>query len=153
MIWWQRPEDRGWNEVSRFTNNNYLYRTTKSIDMKKLFSIVVLLLAACAMYGQNIVGTWNGATTFDTPDGDVTLRIVFHISATDDGFASTLDSPDQNAFGLPTDETTFANPDLTIKYSQIDFVYNGKLTEEDKIEGKFTQAGQTFDLNLTRGEE
>jgi hypothetical protein len=121
--------------------------------MKKMLSIFVLLLAACVMYGQDIIGTWNGATTIETPNGDVTLRIVFHISATDSGFTSTLDSPDQNAYGLQTDETTFEEANLKIEYSQIDFVYNGKLTGEKEIEGKFTQMGQTFDLNLTKGEE
>lgn len=121
--------------------------------MKKIISLFVLLLAACAMYGQDIVGTWNGAFTVATPNGDVTLRIVFHISATEDGFSSTLDSPDQNAFDIPTDETTYTKPDLTIKVNQIDFVYNGKLTGEKEIEGKFTQMGQTYELNLTREDE
>ncbi len=131
----------------------YLYWTTKSIVMKKMLSIFVLLLAACAMYGQDITGTWKGSNTFETPDGDVTLRIVFHISATENGYTSTMESPDQNAFDIPMDETTYTKPDLTIKLSQIDFVFNGKLSGEKEIKGSFTQSGQTFDLNLTREEE
>jgi len=89
----------------------------------------------------------------ETPDGDVTLRIVFHISATDDGFTSTLDSPDQNAYGIGTDATTYEGEELVIKISQLDFVYTGKPSGDNAIEGSFTQMGQTFDLNMTRQEE
>jgi hypothetical protein len=61
--------------------------------IKKLSTILVLLLAVCTMYGQDIIGTWNGSFTVEGPEGDDTLRIVFHIDATDEGFTSTLDSP------------------------------------------------------------
>lgn len=115
--------------------------------------MIVLLLAAITMYSQDIVGTWNGALTVETPEGDVTLRLVFHISATDDGFSSTLDSPDQNAFDLPTDGTTFENTELVIKKADLDFVYTGKLTDAKNIDGSFTQFGQTFDLDMTKADE
>jgi len=105
------------------------------------------------MYGQDIVGTWNGAFTVQTPEGDVTLRIVFHIAEADDGYTSTLDSPDQGAAGIATDATTFADKELIVKISQLDFVYTGKLTEAKTIDGSFTQMGQTFDLDLTKKDE
>jgi len=122
--------------------------------MKRVSTILVLLLAVCAMYGQDIVGTWNGAFTVTPPEGDaVTLRIVFHIEAADEGFTSTLDSPDQNAFDIPTDATTFADKELSIKIGQLDFVYTGKLTDAKNIDGSFTQMGQTFDLDMAKAEE
>ena len=82
-----------------------------------------------------------------------TLRIVFHITATDNGYTSTFDSPDQGAFDIATDATTFENKELTITVSEIDFVYNGKLTDAKTIDGTFTQMGMTFDLDLTKKEE
>ena len=122
--------------------------------MKRVKSILVLLLAVFTMYGQDIIGTWNGAFTVEPPEGDAaTLRIVFHITTTDDGFASTLDSPDQNALGIPTDATTFENKALSVKISELDFVYTGELVDAKNIKGSFTQMGQTFDLNLTKQEE
>lgn len=123
--------------------------------MKRVSTILVLLLAVCAMYGQDIIGTWNGAFKVQPPGGgeEVTLRIVFHIDAADEGFTSTLDSPDQNAFDIPTDATTFADKELIIEIGQLDFIYTGKLTDASKIEGSFTQMGQTFDLNMTKSEE
>jgi hypothetical protein len=122
--------------------------------MKRVNTMIVLLLAVCTMYGQDIVGTWNGAFTVEPPEGEaVTLRISFHITASETGFTSTLDSPDQNAFGIATDATTYENTDLTVKISQLDFVYTGKLKDAKTIEGSFTQMGQTFKLDLTREEE
>ncbi|MDF1576018.1 MAG: hypothetical protein P1P86_12595 [Bacteroidales bacterium] len=106
------------------------------------------------MYGQDIIGTWNGAFTVEPPQGDaITLRIVFHIEAADDGFNTTLDSPDQNAFGIATDATTFSEKELSNKIGELDFVFTGKLTDAGSIDGSFTQIGQTFDLDLTRQDE
>ena len=126
--------------------------------MKKITTVIVLLLAVIAMYGQDIVGTWNGSLTVKTMDGDYTLRIVFHITATDNGFSSTFDSPDQdsperNTFGLATDTTTYENKELSIRVSGIDFVYNGKLVDAKNIKGSFTQKGVTNELDLIKKEE
>lgn len=121
--------------------------------MKRVSTILVLLLAVCAMHGQDIIGTWNGSFTVEAPEGQITLRIVFHIKAADEGFTSTLDSPDQNAYDIATDTTTFAAKELRIKIGQLDFVYTGKLLDAKNIDGSFIQMGQTFDLDLTKAEE
>jgi hypothetical protein len=137
-------------------NANYILplKGTKLISMKKLASLLVLLLAGIVLYGQGIVGTWEGSFTTQAPDGtDVTLRVVFHIEATDDGFTSTLDSPDQNALGLPTTETTFESKKLVVKKDDLDFVYTGKLIDDKNIEGGFTQMGGEMAMNLVKKEE
>lgn len=127
--------------------------------MKRVNTIFVLLLAVITMYGQDIVGDWHGSFTAEPPGGMAqTLRIVFHITATDNGFSTTFDSPDQdspeqNTFGLATDATTYENKELSIKVSRIEFVYTGKLIDAKNIKGSFTQMGQTFDLDLTKKEE
>ena len=121
--------------------------------MKRVSTIFVLLLAVVALHSQDIIGTWNGSFTVEGPEGPVTLRIVFHIDAADEGFTSTLDSPDQNAYDIATDATTFADKELSIKIGQLDFVYTGKLTDAKNIDGSFTQMGQTFDLDMTKSEE
>ena len=117
--------------------------------MKRTTTIFVLLMAVFALYGQEIVGTWSGA--IETMNGQ--LRINFNISETDDGHSSTLDSPDQNAFGIPVDTTVYKKPELRIKVNQINFLYEGTLTGETVIEGTMNQMGQTLELNLTKKEE
>lgn len=47
----------------------------------------------------------------------------------------------------------YENKELTIKIGEIDFVYTGKLTDAKTIDGSFTQAGMTFDLDLAMAEE
>jgi hypothetical protein len=114
--------------------------------MKRITSMLVLLLALCTTFGQEIPGTWTGKLS--TPNGELTVN--FNISATDDGFTSTLDSPDQNAFGIPVDSTFYKKPELIIKVTNLGVEFVGTLEEDDTVKGKFNQMGQTFDLNLVR---
>lgn len=117
--------------------------------MKRTTTISVLLLAVFALYGQEILGTWTGA--IDAPNGQ--LRINFHISEAETGHSATMDSPDQNAFGIPVDTTVYKKPDLRIKINQYNFSYEGTLTGETVIKGTMMQMGQTLELNLTKKEE
>ena len=120
--------------------------------MKKLKSIMIalimMMLSGC-LIAQDITGTWSGTLTI--PQG--TLSVNFNISSTDEGYTSTLDSPDQNAFGIPTDSTIYLKPDLRVVIAQLGAEYEGKLTEENKFEGTFTQMGQVLELVLTKKEE
>jgi uncharacterized protein len=117
--------------------------------MKKITSILVLLLAVATLSAQDITGTWSGA--LETPNG--TLRINFNISGTGDDLTSTLDSPDQNAFDIPVDSTFFNQSELTIKVSNIGLQYSGKLVDDTHIEGTLTQMGQSFEVNLKKKTE
>jgi len=117
--------------------------------MNRILTSIILILAVCALNAQGIEGSWTGKITI--PQGE--LRINFHISAADGGYTSTMDSPDQGATGIPVDSTFYVEPDLTIKMTAIDFVYNGTLTDSDEVIGTMTQFGQTLDLNLVRMEE
>lgn len=118
-------------------------------NLKSSLLILAIIMVSGSLFAQDITGTWTGVLTI--PQG--TLTVNFNISAADDGYTSTLDSPDQNAFGIPTDSTTFKKPELKITIAQIDAKYEGKLNEENKFEGIFTQMGQALDLVLTKKEE
>ena len=117
--------------------------------MKKLAAFIVLSLVTCSLFAQDITGTWKGA--FEVQGQQ--LRINFNIAQTDDGYSSTLDSPDQNAYGIAVDTTTFEEQELRIVINALNFKYTGKLTNENKLDGSFTQMGQTLDLDMTRQEE
>jgi hypothetical protein len=117
--------------------------------MKKFSALLVLVLASCSLFAQDISGTWNG----DFSVQGQTLRINIHLTETDDGYTSTLDSPDQNAFGIAVDTTSYKEPDVKIVINALNFVYTGKASQDNKIEGSFTQMGQTFDLDFTKKEE
>lgn len=112
--------------------------------MKRLTTLVILILAVATLSAQDIIGTWSGA--LETPQGD--LRLNFNISKADDAYITTMDSPDQNAFGLPVDETVYKEPEITIKASAYNLEYKGKLVDETHINGTLSQHGQSLEFNL-----
>lgn len=114
----------------------------------RLLSLSLLFLSLTSLSAQDITGAWSGALE---PAPGMRLRLVFHIEATDDGYTSTLDSPDQGATGIPTSATTYVDGELKITSDRIGLVYTATL-EDDELIGTFQQAGQNFDLNLSRGE-
>ena len=114
--------------------------------MKKTTTILILFLVVCAISAQDISGTWSGA--LETPGGK--LRINFNVSSTEPGYSSTLDSPDQNAYGIPVDSTFYKKPELTIKVANLGLEYVGTVVDKTTINGTLTQMGQSLELNLKK---
>lgn len=104
-----------------------------------------LALAKCAC-AQDITGQWNGALKIQGTQ----LRIVFHISKTETGYSATMDSPDQNAKGIPVSSVSFDNSKLKLVAANLGLEYGGLLKPEKIIEGTFKQGGMSIPLNLTR---
>ncbi|HVN80688.1 MAG TPA: hypothetical protein VMW38_16960, partial [Terriglobia bacterium] len=96
---------------------------------------------------SDIDGAWAG--TLDT--GTAKLRVVFHITNTEDGLTATMDSPDQNANGLPVTAVSRDGSSLTMVLKQIAGKFEGKINKElTAIEGTWTQAGAGLPLLLKR---
>ena len=111
-------------------------------------------MAVITLSAQDITGKWTGAVTFTDQMGQATtLRINFNVSTTDDGYISTLDSPDQDTLGIAVDSTIFEKPELTIKAVDLNLVYVGKVADETNIKGTLTQGGQSFELDLKKETE
>jgi len=114
--------------------------------MKRTTLILLTFFISLTILGQNITGQWNGLLKLQ----GVQLRIVFKINKTDNGFSSTLDSPNQGAYGIPVANTSFENSILKLTATDIGAEYEGILIQNDSIHGNFRQAGQSFPLNLYR---
>ena len=96
---------------------------------------------------SDIDGAWMG--TLDM--GTIKLRVVFHISNTEDGLIATLDSPDQNVKGMPTTSVTRDGNHLKIESKNITAIFEGKIaTDLASIDGTFTQMGAAHPLTLKR---
>jgi pimeloyl-ACP methyl ester carboxylesterase len=96
---------------------------------------------------SDIDGTWAG--TLDT--GMAKLRVLFHIVNTEDGLIATMDSPDQNAKGIPTSSVTRTGNSLKIEAKGIKGVFEGTIAQDlNSIDGKWTQRGNTMPLLLKR---
>lgn len=115
--------------------------------MKRLLSIIGVLLLTVVIIAQDINGQWNGV--FDMQG--TKLRIVFNIEQTDTTYKATMDSPDQGAKGIPVTEISFSDSNLIIEINNIGFKYSGILKNDTLIEGSFSQMGNIFPLNLKKG--
>jgi hypothetical protein len=96
---------------------------------------------------SDIDGAWMG--TLDA--GVMKLRIVFHITNTEDGLTATMDSPDQNAKGLPVTSVTRDGASLKMELKQIAGGFEGKISNDlTTVEGTWTQGGNALPLVLKR---
>lgn len=114
---------------------------------KFIYTLCIFAVSVNAL-SQEIEGNWLGTLNIMGNK----LRVGFNIEKLDSLFVSTMDSPDQGAFGLPTTKTSFINNKLEITASQLGIQYQGIL-EEDSISGTFTQAGVSFPLVLRKTEK
>ncbi|WP_281322457.1 alpha/beta hydrolase family protein [Flavobacterium aestivum] len=115
--------------------------------MKKAVFFLIAILTSFIMVGQEITGQWNGV--LKVPGSQ--LRVVFNITKAENGYSSTLDSPDQGAKGIPFTKTSFENSILKLEIPNAQIVYEGMLNKDNNIVGNFVQRGQSFSLNLSKG--
>jgi len=113
--------------------------------MKKTMMILAVVLASVSMYGQNITGKWHGK--FDLNGKD--LNVVFNIYHTRSGFKATMDSPDQQAFGIQVKYITFSDSIIKLEIPKAGIEYLGTLNDKFNLVGVIKQSGQIFPLILT----
>lgn len=99
---------------------------------------------------SDIDGAWSG--TLDL--GVARLRIVFHIVNTEQGLNATLDSPDQNATGIPVTSVARQGSSLKIEMKALAAMFEGKIADDrSSIDGTFTQGPNSTNLALKREKE
>lgn len=116
--------------------------------MNKITLIIFALLATITMYSQDISGQWNGVLNVQGTQ----LTLVFNIAKTDNGYTTTMDSPDQGAMGIPVNSTSFENSILKLEIAAAGIQYEATLSSNHIFKGTFQQGGQSFPLNLLQGE-
>ena len=116
---------------------------------KTIASFIIFLLSIMNLFSQDIAGTWQGALKVQ----GVELEILFHIEKQEGSeYKSTMDSPTQGAFDIPTTKTTFKGNHLEIVIANLGAFYQGRLGN-DTITGTFNQGGMPFPLELVRTEK
>ena len=117
--------------------------------MRSLLSFVALVmfcLLPTSSHAQ-VAGDWQGSLSADGS----TLHLALHITGPDTALRATLDSIDQNAFGIPVETITFSNHVLTFSAGSIQASYTGKLSADAAaLAGTFTQGGATLPLSFAR---
>jgi hypothetical protein len=96
---------------------------------------------------SDIDGAWQG--TLEA--GSTKLRVVFHITNTEDGLTATMDSPDQGAAGIPVTMVARSGQSLTMEVKGVGGKFEGKIADNlQSIDGTWSQAGQSTALLLKR---
>lgn len=116
--------------------------------LKNILTTVFFFLGIVALPAQDIMGAWYGVLKVQGME----LRVVFNIAQKGDGYSATMDSPDQNAKGIPVSSVSFTAPSLKLEIKQAGVVYEGTLNAENVFKGTFKQAGQSLPLDLGRQE-
>ena len=114
--------------------------------MLKTVLIIITTLISFIMNGQEIIGQWNGL--LKVPNGQ--LRVVFHVNKTENGYNGTMDSPDQKVAGIPLEKVAFENLILKLEIPSGQISYEGTLNKDNIVAGKFTQGGQSLELDLSK---
>ena len=83
--------------------------------------------------------------------GAMKLRVVFHVTNTEDGLMATLDNPDQGATGVPVTSVSREGSSLKLEVKSISGLFEGKISSDlSAIEGTWSQMGHSLPLALKR---
>jgi len=97
-----------------------------------------------------LLGYWNGALL---SGGQPVLRAGLRFAAAPCGQVYlTFDSPDQGASDLPITALSMAGDSLRFEMQYVDGVFRGTVSaDRTQIAGLWTQAGNTLDMEFTKG--
>ncbi|WKV12355.1 alpha/beta fold hydrolase [Marivirga harenae] len=112
--------------------------------MRKIKLLFLVFLAPLLASAQQVTGDWYGLLKVQGME----LPLIFHITETEGNYSATMDSPAQKAFGMPVSSVTFIDGQLDLQIANIGAQYKGALSDS-KIKGKFYQANQSFQLDLS----
>jgi pimeloyl-ACP methyl ester carboxylesterase len=121
--------------------------------LKKLLLLSFLagflnIICASQIDSSGITGIWQGKLAISGFE----LNIVFNVSETDGNLTTTLDSPDQNAYGIKVDSTSFKNDSVYFGISAIKGFFYG-IYHIDSINGTWHQGGNQWSLILKKTEK
>ena len=112
--------------------------------VKRLLMVAVLVLSTVVVYGQDFNGDWKGNIVVQS----YSIPVVLHIQQSDEGISASLDSPDQQAFGIKA-TAEIKGEKLNVGIPEIGASYTGKL-DGNTLDGTYTQMGFSVPLKLTR---
>ena len=96
---------------------------------------------------SDVDGAWLGALELDSGK----LRIVFHITNTEDGLIATMDSLDENMKELPASMILRKGSSLKLEFNRTGALYEGKFDKGlTTLDGAWMQGGGNLPLVLKR---
>ncbi|MCL1938135.1 MAG: hypothetical protein FWF52_07055 [Candidatus Azobacteroides sp.] len=83
--------------------------------MKRIISLTMCLFWVVSAFSQDIQGAWSGVLNA----GEAKLRLVLNISEKEGIYSATMDSPDQEARGIPVSAIHFESAKLTFSIANL----------------------------------
>ncbi len=117
----------------------------KRILLLSILTVFINLNSFSQTNRDVLPGKWQGILKVSGFD----LHIVFNVSDTLGQLTSTLDSPDQNAYGIKVDSTAFMNDSVFFGIPSIKGFFNGVLLG-DSIPGTWHQGGNAWPIVLKK---
>lgn len=124
-------------------------RTTPRVAMllAPLLSLLLAPFPAAASQAESFDGRWEGHIEFQ----GVRLFTVINIKTGETGIGGTVDSPDQNAFGLPITGGRIIDKDsIELTMSTVGAIYTATLDGDERLTGTWQQNGVELPLALSR---
>lgn len=95
----------------------------------------------------SLAGDWSGALDVQ----GIELRLVLHVKTAGGTTSATLDSLDQEAFGIPVSSITRAGDKMSFEVAAVGGSFTGTLASDGKgVAGTWSQGGNSLPLALTR---
>ncbi len=121
--------------------------------MKKTIKISLLLAFLFLgnqlhVLSQSIAPTWYGSLRIQ----GTSLRLVLHVQNSKGIYSASMDSPDQKAFDIPVTSINIQDSLFKFSIKNLRIEYSGIIQSDSLIKGTFTQAGQSFAMDLTSNE-
>ena len=111
---------------------------------KRLLMVAMLVLCSAVVYGQDFIGDWKGNIQVQS----FSIPVVLHIQQDEQGLTATLDSPDQQAFGIKA-KASVKDGKLNVDVPEIGANYKATL-KDNTLDGTYSQMGYSMPLKLTR---
>lgn len=112
----------------------------------RIFLALMVIAIPFCVSAKNLVGTWSGELKVSL---QMSLKLVFHVN---EDSSVMMDSPDQGAFGIPTETVYLSSDSINLKVSKLMMSYSGRLAD-NQIDGTFQQGGLQLPLILKSGEQ
>jgi len=110
--------------------------------------VLAVILVGCATTQQNsLAGDWSGTLNL----GGGSLRLIFHITESNDEYSTTIESVDQGNAMIPT-EMELDGDSVTFTVEQLNVEYIATISG-DQIVGVFNQNGLSMpNYTISRNE-
>lgn len=130
---------------------NRIIQSFSCLTNSHILFFVLLIVSANVLRAQDEVpleGKWTGKLSV----GGIKLLLVFNVSKDDsNGYTATMDSPDQNAFGIPVSSVTINGDKVLFEVESISGIYKGVFdTDSAAITGNWIQGGGNYPVRLTK---